>query len=190
MVARWRAQRPDRGHRPADSPRSGRLSRFQPAWYLRRRGRHPAVRLQPAWYFGHDRPCRRAPGVGHTSGAGIRRLTSTARVGHTSGAGIRRLTSTARVGHTSGAGMRRLTSTARVGPTSGAGMRRLTSTAGGPGLPCRQPAASSGTAASCRRSTPPSRPNRHASRIATAVTATMIVEIALISGVTPNLILP
>ncbi len=35
-----------------------------------------------------------------------------------------------------------------------------------------------------------SAPNRHAMRIATAVTATMIVEIALISGVTPNLTRP
>ena len=53
-------------------------------------------------------------------------------------------------------------------------------------------ASSARSAASWRRSTRlvADAPARQAIRIATAVTATMIVEIALISGVTPNLILP
>jgi hypothetical protein len=38
------------------------------------------------------------------------------------------------------------------------------------------------------RSAPLRRPNLHARKIATAVSATMIVEIALIAGDTPNLI--
>lgn len=41
-----------------------------------------------------------------------------------------------------------------------------------------------------RASLRPSAPNRHAARTAMTVTATMMVEMALISGVTPNLTLP
>src|SRR4029453_16008143 len=57
---------------------------------------------------------------------------------------------------------------------------------GGPGRQAQAAASSGlGRSASVRNA-----PARHAMRIAIAVTATMIVEIALISDVTPYLILP
>ena len=58
------------------------------------------------------------------------------------------------------------------------------------GADARAQAGGASSSATMLRDSPRNAPRRHATRIARAVPATMIVEIALISGVIPNLILP